>query len=275
MSLENTLLQESYYKSDNPKASETLKEYYHYKFIDLCREEGEAQALEKVNLYQRLSKRYSNHPTWFLHTCTLLTSYANYCENKPVQDEPKIGLLENECSVYYALNKNAPEKQKSLTIRHIAELIKGQAFVKETAHLRTLPGQRARSEFLKRAFCHAAFSGTFAEEADWKLIQHTGIICVDLEGLGENLDEYRSIINADPPTIMSFSNPLDNGLRVLYEMTTQPDIQENCYKLFSGYLRTICGLPQDTIDSRYFKVSRSTYLSHDPRIFINPKFTNL
>jgi hypothetical protein len=248
------------------------REFYHYGFQELCEERGEALALEKVAHYQQLSKQYAACGPFIVHRCKLLSTY----QNPTLAPEPP--LMNTLVSVFYRPITNTTH-QKQLTLHSVVNLIRSGVFKHETDKLRTISksttGKKKdcpNSTYKRTAFSYATFSGTFTSRDDKALSKHSGLICIDIDDLGERLLEIRDAIIADPATVVCFFSPNGDGLKVLYEMDPAKYSQYDWYKGYCIRLSKDFGVDVGKLDPSCKNVSRACFLPHDPNIFINPSF---
>ncbi|WP_089318356.1 BT4734/BF3469 family protein [Pontibacter ummariensis] len=240
------------------------KEFYKYTFKELCQERGEALALEKVAMYQQPIYQHLN--------CTLLATYQN------PSPAPEPSLLSQVVSVFYAPATNTTW-QKQMPLHNVVNLIRSEVFKHETNVLRATPknttGKRKdcpNSIYKRTNFSYATFSGTFTYRDDKGLAKHSGLICIDIDHLGERLEEVRAKIIEDLATVVCFISPNGDGLKVLYEMDISKHSQYDWYEGYRQYLARSFGLEMGKLDSSCKNVSRACFLPHDPNIFVNPHF---
>ena len=115
----------------------------------------------------------------------------------------------------------------------------------------------------KLALPGALFSGTFKRRAATELTQHSGLICVDLDNLGDRVGALKEQVAADPHTLAAFVSPTGSGLKVIFKTDpTRPHAES--FKSAEQYCLTQFGLE---IDQACKDVCRICYVSHDPELF--------
>ncbi len=107
------------------------------------------------------------------------------------------------------------------------------------------------------------FSGTFSKRAASALTQHSGLICIDLDGLGDRAEAIKEQISADPHTLAAFISPTGSGLKVIYRVDPAKPHAES-FKAAEHHTLTQFGL---NIDPACKDVSRICFVSHDPELF--------
>lgn len=248
--------------SETPEAQ---KEHYKKGHKELVSEVGQAKASLIIERYQK--PPFDQHSV--IQNSHLLATFMN----PELEPDPLPPIMDRLVSVFYAPITNKTN-QKALPLRRVAELIKSPVFEPHTKQLRTISEKKANTAFKVKHFANATFSGTFTTREDANLIQHSGLICMDNDNLGERLAEVRAAVQADPATVMCFVSPNGNGLKVIYEMEYQAYSQEEYYRFYTDHLSQLCGLTaKKNIDQSCKNVSRTCFLPCDPDIFINPHFT--
>ena len=107
------------------------------------------------------------------------------------------------------------------------------------------------------------FSGTFTKRSKEALIEHSGLICVDLDGLGERVEATRDLIAQDPHTLAAFVSPTGTGLKVIFRCDPTKDHYLS-FRAAGDYVLRHFGLE---IDEACKDVNRICFVSHDPDLF--------
>ena len=76
-------------------------------------------------------------------------------------------------------------------------------------------GGKESANSLKKQLVGVLFSGVLTRRAAGQLQDHSGLLCLDLDGLGGRLECVRGDVNTDPHTVGSFVSPTANGLKVI------------------------------------------------------------
>jgi hypothetical protein len=147
-----------------------------------------------------------------------------------------------------------------------------------TEELRSLPDNE-KSEFKKNKLPGVTFSGIFkGTRCDKNLVQHTGIIAVDIDDLSQEELERANhripvmIISKNIPVIAFFVSPSGNGLKVLVKVDHKESSQKDNYEAAVKLLiDTIEDIDDSKFDRSCSNVSRLCFLCHDEHIYINKK----
>jgi len=111
-------------------------------------------------------------------------------------------------------------------------------------------------------------SGTFSGPDDKDLIEHSGFICLDIDGLyGDKMKEIRTKIEADPYTFMCFPSISYTGLAVMVKITSSKH-KESFYELVDYYFKMLGIVP----DLSCVNLQRLRFQSYAEKVFINERF---
>lgn len=121
---------------------------------------------------------------------------------------------------------------------------------------------------LKKQLLWICFSGKFSQRLNDAMIQHSGLICLDFDGMDQrNLMLWRKKVIADDHTFSCFISPSGNGLKVLVKI---PACQTN-----DEHNRRFEALAAYWSKCQYFDKNvkgwnRVCFESFDPDIYVNP-----
>jgi|SRR5437667_5417417 len=74
----------------------------------------------------------------------------------------------------------------------------------------------------KKKLPAAMWSGRFSRRANEGLIDHSGLLCADVDGLGESLPQVCSKLRASPHLWALFLSPTGDGLKAVFRITADP-----------------------------------------------------
>lgn len=109
------------------------------------------------------------------------------------------------------------------------------------------------------------FSGTFTYRSKSCLIQHSGLICCDLDNLGNQTASIKEAVTHDPCVLAAFLSPTGEGLKVVLRCDPLRKHEEETYPAAHIYMLERFGVD---IDGSCSDVSRICYVSDDPDIYI-------
>jgi len=117
------------------------------------------------------------------------------------------------------------------------------------------------------------WSGTFSRRKQGALLQHSGLLCADLDGLGrDRLDETREKLVKSPNLWALFVSPTGDGLKAVFRVPAEAESHKASFRAVEKHVRELSGLQ---IDKACSDVSRLCFLSHDPNAYLNEKAVEL
>lgn len=127
---------------------------------------------------------------------------------------------------------------------------------------------------LKKALPGFLFSGTFSRRANDGLLEHSGLICVDIDdGAMEcSLEETFSRLTASPHLVILFRSPTGAGLKAVFRVPPEASRHmDSCWWL----KQNVHELAGALIDVAARDVARLCFASHDPDLYFNPSAQEL
>uniref|UniRef100_F4C446 VirE protein n=1 Tax=Sphingobacterium sp. (strain 21) TaxID=743722 RepID=F4C446_SPHS2 len=156
---------------------------------------------------------------------------------------------------------------RELTMAKAIEIIKGDEFKERIIKLRTTPNKDIAA-VLKKNLDYFTFSGTFKKRAVSSLIKHSGLLCLDYDGLSnEDIEDLREKLPQIPEVHAFFKSPSGNGLKVIFKINVNN--HEESFKQIPQYLTDNIDMP--AIDASGSDVARACFVSWDTNAYFNPK----
>jgi hypothetical protein len=119
------------------------------------------------------------------------------------------------------------------------------------------------------------WSGTFrsrrTSDSD-RLLQHSGLLCADLDELGDRIGDVRRKLVASPHLWAIFDSPTGDGLKCVFRVEADPDTHKASFRGVEEHVRDLTGVQ---IDESCSDVARLCFLSHDPDAYLNDKAVEL
>ena len=145
-------------------------------------------------------------------------------------------------------------------------------FEAELAITGDLKAAKLAVEQLKKALPGVTWSGRFSYRASDKLLQHSGLLCADLDGLGDKLPEIRKKLEASPHVFAIFLSPTGNGLKAVFRVPADASKHAGSFRAVQKHVLELTGVQ---IDESGKDVSRLCFMSYDPEIYHNENATEL
>lgn len=154
--------------------------------------------------------------------------------------------------------------QDTVHLDTFLEAIRSGKWQDQVLKIRTLPDDERRAE--KAKMPNVTISGIFGKRIDSDCKAHSGLIAMDLDGLGSELEGTRTLLSSDPYVYACFASISGTGLAVLFKI--DPDKHREAFEGLADYLvRTY----QLIADPTGINKSRTRYVSYDPGLYINDK----
>lgn len=130
--------------------------------------------------------------------------------------------------------------------------------------IRKLPKNKANE--IKKALPGVCFNGSFKYRSLSGLIQHSGLMILDLDGFEsfEQAEEERNIASQDQYTFACWVSPSGKGVKILVQIPPDAENHKGYFESYKEYLN------HPNWDDSGSDVSRFCFESYDPDIYINP-----
>jgi putative DNA primase/helicase len=110
------------------------------------------------------------------------------------------------------------------------------------------------------------WSGTFTRRANDALLQHSGLLCADLDGLNSSLPDVRQKLKGSPYLWLLFLSPSGDGLKAVFRCPADAANHTGSFRAVEQHVRGLTGVQ---IDQACKDVARLCFLSYDPDIYHN------
>jgi hypothetical protein len=184
----------------------------------------------------------------------------------------KFSILDATFSYFDApLTNVIPSKE--MTVEKVLPILRKDTNLSmETMKLRATGTDRiSYSDLKKTKFPYATFSGRFTRRNNSNLTEHSGLICIDLDHLGKDLDSIRKKVEEDlDHVVLSFISPGGDGLKVIYPVDIKVAPHEKWVKVYEEHLRKITENSSLKVDAQCRDVARACLIPHDSFAFLNP-----
>lgn len=139
----------------------------------------------------------------------------------------------------------------------------------ETEMLRTIIDEHEQREYKGRHFDYITPGGVFSYCSDSSLIKESGILCVDLDHIGDvDSLKHKLIIDPNFNTPLLFRSPRGQGIKWFVEIDSTKGDYKTWYAGVRNYLMTTYSLTEEQVDKSCSNVSHPCYLSHDPEVYL-------
>lgn len=142
----------------------------------------------------------------------------------------------------------------------------------QTEELRTITDHEAARQYKGRNFDYVTSGGVFSYCADNSLVKASEILCMDLDYLGDRVEELFKALIAAPQfeTLLLFRSPSGFGLKWFVEIDLTKCDYKTWYSAVRNYLMSTYQLNDNQVDKHCGNISRACYLGCDPQAYIHP-----
>lgn len=160
---------------------------------------------------------------------------------------------------------------RTMTIKEVYQYITSMEAMERTHKLRTIKDEREAKKFKAQNFDYVCFSGTFRHRKAEALIEHSGLICLDFDHVGNDrqLWALREKLLQDPyfETQLLFTSPSGDGLKWVVSIDAGKRDHLSWFLALQNYIRITY---QKEIDKACKDVCRACFLPHDASCYVNP-----
>lgn len=125
--------------------------------------------------------------------------------------------------------------------------------------------QKAVSQ-LKMGLWAVTFSGTFSERRNEALVQHSGLLCADLDNLTESEIRLHQKSWRDYPQVRAFyRSPSGHGLKVIFNILPDPTRHNDSFRAIQKFIRDETG---KEVDPACRDLARLSFLAYCPKSYM-------
>ena len=125
--------------------------------------------------------------------------------------------------------------------------------------------------FKAEKFDYCTFSGTFSVRREDKLLNHSGLLCLDFDHLPDVEELFRKLLQDEYfETMLLFRSPSGDGLKWIIPTDLTECSHTAFFRSVSAYVVQTYGI---TVDQSGKDVCRACFLPHDPQAYLNPDYS--
>jgi hypothetical protein len=143
----------------------------------------------------------------------------------------------------------------SAAVERVRAVVARKAATREEAKQRDV-----EAKAIKEKLPAVLASGIFDKMGNGGLLERTGLICADLDDLGDALPGYREHIESDQRTLACFLSPSGTGLKVVLRLDLDRSHEDGFRAMRRHFLENF-GLE---VDEACKNVGRACFVSYDP-----------
>lgn len=176
---------------------------------------------------------------------------------------------------FYRAPITTVQSRTTMTVKEVYQYITSMEALERTHKLRAIEDEKKRKAYKAQAFDFVLFSGTFRQRKAEALIEHSGLICLDFDHVGNDRQRWalREQLLKDPyfETQLLFTSPSGDGLKWVIAIDMEKHDHLSWFIALQNYIRVTY---QKEIDKACKDVCRSCFLPHDASCYVNPIIFN-
>ena len=159
-----------------------------------------------------------------------------------------------------------------VSLFQVFQFVHGPGAYPETRDLRLITDDNEVRDFKGLHFDYVTPSGIFSYCSDTSLIRHSGILCMDLDYLGDRVEELFKLLIHDPmfDTLLLFRSPRGFGLKWFIHIDLTRCDHRTWFQAVRNYLMHTYHLSDKQVDKMCGNPSRACYLCYDPDAYLKP-----
>lgn len=161
---------------------------------------------------------------------------------------------------------------QSVSLFQVFQFVHGPGAYPETRDLRLISDDNEARDFKGLHFDYVTPSGIFSYCSDTSLIRHSGILCMDLDYLGDRVEELFKLLIHDPmfDTLLIFRSPRGFGLKWFIHIDLTRCDHRTWFQAVRNYLMHTYHLSDKQVDKMCGNPSRACYLCYAPDAYLKP-----
>lgn len=165
--------------------------------------------------------------------------------------------------------------QATVSLSEVAEMVRRAWLEPQTRALREIADEGKARTYKGHNFPYVTPAGVFSYCSDASLVKPSGVLCMDLDHVGD-VDGLKRKLIADPhfQTLMAFRSPSGDGLKWFIEVDLSKCSHRQWFDAVRNYLMATYGLSNKQADPSVRNESRACFLCYDPEVYVNPSLTN-
>ena len=157
---------------------------------------------------------------------------------------------------------------REMSLFQVYQYLRGNSARTTTEELRKLTDKNERRAYKSSHFDYVTFSGVFSYCNDASLVSHSRLLCIDLDDLGDRVEELFRTLMDHPMTLLLFHSPGGCGLKWVIEIDLAKCDHKTWFTAIRNYLMMTFRLSDSQVDKSCSNVSRGCFLGYDPDAYL-------
>ena len=160
--------------------------------------------------------------------------------------------------------------REPVSLFQVYNYVRGREALPQTETLRKIADHEGARLYKGGEFDYVTPSGVFTYCNDSSLVCHSGVLCMDLDDLGDRLEElFQKLVDEKTfKTLLLFRSPSGKGLKWFIHIDLARCDHRTWFTAVRRYLMATYSLDDKQVDPLCSNPSRACYLGHDPEAYL-------
>ena len=163
--------------------------------------------------------------------------------------------------------------KETVSLFQVYYYVRSREAMAATEELQKITDHEKARQFKGVSFDYVTPSGEFTYCSDSSLIKHSGVLCMDLDDLGDRVEElFQKLIDEKTfKTLLLFHSPSGKGLKWFIHIDLSRCDHRTWFTAVRRYLMMTYNLNEKQVDPLCSNVSRACFLGQDPEAYLMTK----
>ena len=160
--------------------------------------------------------------------------------------------------------------KETVSLFQVYYYVRSREAMSATEALQKIVDHEEARQFKGANFDYVTSSGVFSYCNDSSLIKHSGVLCMDLDDLGDRVEElFQKLVDEKTfKTLLLFRSPSGRGLKWFIHIDLSRCDHRTWFTAVRRYLMMTYNLNDKQVDPLCSNVSRACFLGHDPEAYL-------
>ncbi len=160
--------------------------------------------------------------------------------------------------------------KESVSLFQVYNYVRGREAMTATEELCKIADHEKARDYKGTSFDYVTPSGVFSYCSDSSLVKHSGVLCMDLDYLGERVEElFQKLVDEKTfKTLLLFRSPSGKGLKWFIHIDLSRCDHRTWFTAVRRYLMMTYNLTDKQVDPLCSNPSRACYLGHDAEAYL-------
>lgn len=160
--------------------------------------------------------------------------------------------------------------KESVSLFQVYYYVRSREAMSVTEELQNIAKHEETRQFKGTNFDYVTPSGVFSYCSDSSLVKHSGVLCMDLDDLGDRVEDlFRKLVDEKTfKTLLLFRSPSGKGLKWFIHIDLSRCDHRTWFTAVRRYLMMTYNLTDKQVDPLCSNPSQACYLGHDAEAYL-------